>query len=151
MEVALSKPTEKMWDNLLITFKTILSKSESTYLNRAQTFNCTEEENTLSLSILRKRAWLALHGKIREQLSDHAILAKLRDQFEDSFRYDRQGVPRVWTPGDDIDGEFRKAKEQVGRNGRKSWRSIVGRLTHHSDGTDLGLDPSLFQDHSARS
>jgi hypothetical protein len=48
-----------------------------------------------------------------EQLSDHAIMAKLRDQFEDSFRYDASGVPRVWTPNDDIDGEFRRAKEEV--------------------------------------
>jgi len=48
-----------------------------------------------------------------EQLSDHAILAKLRDRFEDSFRYDLSGVPRVWTPNDDIDGEFRRAKEEV--------------------------------------
>jgi hypothetical protein len=48
-----------------------------------------------------------------EQLSDHAIMAKLRDRFEDSFRYDASGVPRVWTPNDDIDGEFRRAKEEV--------------------------------------
>lgn len=40
-------------------------------------------------------------------------MAKLRDQFEDSFRYDASGTPRVWTPNDDIDGEFRRAKEEV--------------------------------------
>lgn len=76
-------------------------------------YNCTDEENDAAIAILRRRAWTALHGKIMEQLSDHAILAKLRDRFEDSFRYDLSGVPRVWTPNDDIDGEFRRAKEEV--------------------------------------
>lgn len=100
-------------------------------------YNCTDEENDTAITILRRRAWTALHGKIMEQLSDHAIMAKLRDRFEDSFRYDASGVPRVWTPNDDIDSEFRRAKEQVS----------VSRSTRQA-GTDgpmeLGfLDPRL--------
>lgn len=81
-------------------------------------YNCTDEENDANIQVLRRRAWTALHGKIMEQLSDHAIMAKLRDQFEDSFRYDASGVPRVWTPNDDIDGEFRRAKEEVSLQSR---------------------------------
>jgi protein SEY1 len=76
-------------------------------------FNCTEEENTTSLAALRKRAWLALRAKIDEQTADVAILGKLRAHFEERFRYDEQGVPRVWKPDDDIDGAFKNAKDQV--------------------------------------
>lgn len=61
----------------------------------------------------RKRAWLALRAKIDEQTADQSFLAKLRTHFEERFRYDEQGVPRVWTPDDDIDGAFKKAKDEV--------------------------------------
>jgi len=76
-------------------------------------FDCTEEENETSLAALRKRAWLALRSKVDEQTADTAILGKLRSHFEERFRYDDHGVPRVWKPDDDIDGAFKKAKDQV--------------------------------------
>lgn len=33
--------------------------------------------------------------------------------FEDKFRYDEHGVPRVWKASDDIDGLFKSAREEV--------------------------------------
>ena len=62
---------------------------------------------------MRKRAWLALRVKVDEQTADAVILSKLRGHFEERFRYDEHGVPRVWKPEDDIDGAFKKAKDQV--------------------------------------
>lgn len=76
-------------------------------------FDCTDEENNNALAILRKRAWLALRAKIDEQTADTVILGKLRAYFEERFRYDEHGVPRVWRPDDDIDGAFKKARDQV--------------------------------------
>jgi hypothetical protein len=74
-------------------------------------FDCTEEENQHALTTLRKRAWLALRAKIDEQTADGALLTKLRAHFEERFRYDEHGVPRVWRPDDDIDGAFKQAKD----------------------------------------
>lgn len=54
-----------------------------------------------------------MRSKIDEQTSDAAFLGKLRNYFEEQFRYDEQGVPRVWRPEDDIDGAFKKAKDAV--------------------------------------
>jgi hypothetical protein len=76
-------------------------------------FNCTDEENVASLATLRKRAWLALRAKIDEQTAEPVILGRLRAHFEERFRYDEQGVPRVWKPEDDIDGAFKNAKDEV--------------------------------------
>lgn len=76
-------------------------------------FNCTETENVTSLSILRRRSWLALRAKVDEQTADTILLSKLRTAFEERFRYDEHGVPRVWKPEDDIDEAFRKAKDEV--------------------------------------
>jgi hypothetical protein len=133
VELALNKPTSDMWDTVLRSFRLILGKSEVTYLTKArsesiyssslllfssvlissQGFNCTDEENATSLATLRRRAWILLRSKIDDQTADAAILGKLRTYFEERFRYDEQGIPRVWRPEDDIDGAFKKAKDQV--------------------------------------
>jgi len=34
-------------------------------------------------------------------------------RFEEKFRYDDEGLPKVWKPEDDIDAHFRKAREDV--------------------------------------
>ncbi|KAI1019493.1 hypothetical protein LB505_000455 [Fusarium chuoi] len=41
------------------------------------------------------------------------ILLKLRENFEDKFRYDEAGVPRIWRPSDDIEGIYTKAREST--------------------------------------
>ena len=121
-----------MWDSVLMVFTDTLDKAVATYLAKAKSvflpipqievhahpqyspgFNCTDEENTASLITLRRRAWLALRAKVDEQTSDTNILSKLRATFEERFRYDENGVPRVWKPEDDIDVAFRKARDQV--------------------------------------
>ncbi|KAI0085096.1 protein SEY1 [Irpex rosettiformis] len=113
VELSLNKPSLKMWDGILKSFRELVDKAESSYSTKAQSFNCTDEENATALTALRKRAWLALRAKIDEQTADQSFLAKLRTHFEERFRYDESGVPRVWTPQDDIDGAFKKAKDET--------------------------------------
>jgi hypothetical protein len=111
VDVQLSKPTPEIWDNVLRTYKDTLANSEHSYLSKARSFDCTDEENDEAIATLRQRAWAALRAKVDEQTADTAILTKLRTYFEERFRYDEQGVPRVWKPDDDIDGTFKKAKD----------------------------------------
>lgn len=67
----------------------------------------------MSLETLRRRAWSILLAKIHEQTSDAAILSKLRNNFEEKFRYDAGGMPRVWEAGMDIEGTFKDAKDHT--------------------------------------
>lgn len=113
VEIQLGKPSSEMWDNILRTFKDVLAKAEATYLAKAKSFNCTDDENTSALATLRKRSWIVLRSKIEEQTAEQVLLGKLRAHFEEQFRYDEEGVPRVWKPEDDIDSAFKKAKEQT--------------------------------------
>lgn len=41
------------------------------------------------------------------------LLLKLRENFEDKFRYDEAGVPRIWRPTDDIEGIYTRAREST--------------------------------------
>lgn len=65
------------------------------------------------MSLLTKKAWIALRQKVDEQTADATLLIKLKLAFEERFRYDTDGVPKVWKPEDDIDGAFRIAKDEV--------------------------------------
>ncbi|GAA6002242.1 dynamin-like GTPase SEY1 [Rhodotorula paludigena] len=113
VEYSLNQPSEDMWDKVLTAFKAALQKAEDAYLKKAKSFNCTQEEMDAALQLLRRRAWLALRSKLNEHTAEAPMLVKLKLVFEDKFRYDADGVPRVWKPEDDIDTIFRKAKESV--------------------------------------
>lgn len=125
----MSQPTKTMWDTVLKTYSDVIEAAEEAYLSKAKSkevsssrscdtdsrigYNCSDEENSTALASLRARAWLALRRKLEEQTSDSTVLTTLRTKFEDSFRYDEAGVPRVWRPEDDIEAAFRKAKDEV--------------------------------------
>lgn len=113
VELALNTPKPDLWDQVLIAFSATLEQAEATYLRKAKSFNCTAEENELALGALRRKSWLSLRAKIDEQTADSVIAAKLRNSFEDRFRYDDAGVPRVWKPEDDIDSAYRKARDET--------------------------------------
>ncbi|THU96755.1 root hair defective 3 GTP-binding protein [Dendrothele bispora CBS 962.96] len=113
VDLALHKAEPDMWDSILKAFRETLDKAESSYLSKARSFNCTDEENNVALASLRRRAWQVLRVKIDEQTADAVILGKLRGHFEERFRYDEHGVPRVWKPEDDIDGAFKVAKDHT--------------------------------------
>jgi len=80
-------------------------------------YNCTPQENEAALATLRARSWLALRKKLEEQTTDATVLTSLRSTFEERFRYDEQGVPRVWKPADDIEAAFKTAKDEVSHDG----------------------------------
>ncbi|CAD6565482.1 MAG: Dynamin-like GTPase that mediates homotypic ER fusion [Cyphobasidiales sp. Tagirdzhanova-0007] len=108
VELALNKPSPSMWDMVLKAFKEALDKADNIYLRKAK-----KEENEHALALLRKRSWLSLRAVVDEQTADAVMLIKLKLAFEDKFRYDADGVPRVWRPADDIDTAFRAAKEET--------------------------------------
>ncbi|KAF8502637.1 hypothetical protein F5888DRAFT_1867512 [Russula emetica] len=82
-------------DNVLRTYKDTLANSEHSYLSKARSFDCTDEENDEAIATLWQRAWAALRAKVDEQTADTAILTKLRTYFKEHFCYDEHGVPPV--------------------------------------------------------
>lgn len=113
VELALKSAKRSMWDEVLISFSTLLEQAEATYVRKATSFNCTDDENEHALLALRRKSWMSMRAKVDEQTADSVIAAKLRNSFEDGFRYDDAGVPRVWKPEDDMDGAFRKARDET--------------------------------------
>ncbi|WVO19367.1 protein SEY1 [Cryptococcus decagattii] len=155
IEIAMSQPTKTMWDIVLKTYSDVMEAAEEAYFSRAKSYNCSDEENAAALTSLRARAWLALRRKLEEQTSDSTVLTTLRTKFEDSFRYDEGGVPRVWKPEDDIEAAFRKAKGDtlallpLFANIAPTEPSLLPELPPPEPSFDLESDPSPFDPSTA--
>ncbi|GAW22080.1 protein SEY1 [Xylariales sp. No.14919] len=107
-------PTEKdLWDRIWNTFVSIVKEAESRFTDRAKSFEASEAEVEVGLWRLRRKSWVALREKVDEEVMEGNILLKLRENFEDKFRYDEAGVPRIWRPADDIEGIYTRAREST--------------------------------------
>lgn len=76
-----------------------------------------------------------LRAKIEEEMMEGNLLLKLRENFEDKFRYDEGGVPRIWRPTDDIEGVYTKAREST-----LALIPILARFRHSETNTPPPLD-----------
>ncbi|KAI6088967.1 root hair defective 3 GTP-binding protein [Hypoxylon rubiginosum] len=107
-------PTEKdLWDRIWNVFTAIVKEAEGRFTERAKSFEASEDEVEVGLWRLRRKSWVALREKIEEEVMEGNILLKLRENFEDKFRYDEAGVPRIWRPADDIEGIYTRAREST--------------------------------------
>jgi hypothetical protein len=106
--------TEKdLWDRVWNTFIGIVKDAETRFADRAKSFEASAEEVEVGLWRLRRKSWVALREKIEEEMMESNILMKLRENFEDKFRYDDEGVPCIWRPTDDIEGVYTRAREST--------------------------------------
>jgi hypothetical protein len=102
-----------LWDRVWGIFTDTVSDAERRFTERATSFDASSEEVEVGLWRLRRKSWGVLRAKIDEEVMEGNILLKLRENFEDKFRYDEHGVPRIWRPTDDIEGLYTKAREST--------------------------------------
>jgi hypothetical protein len=106
--------TEKeIWDRIWAIFTETVATAESRFTDRARSYDASPDEVEVGLWRLRRKSWGVLRTKIEEETAEGNLSMKLRENFEDRFRYDDHGVPRIWRPTDDIDGLFAKARDHT--------------------------------------
>ncbi|ORY96959.1 RHD3/Sey1 [Syncephalastrum racemosum] len=113
VSIALNNPTSDTWHKIIAAYQTTVEHGQKTLVDKAKSFNSSDEELEESIVGLQRQAWQVLRKKVDEELADSMLLLKLRSRFEEKFRYDEQGLPRVWKPEDDIDSHFRKARDET--------------------------------------
>lgn len=101
------------WDRVWTIFTDTVTEGEKRFTDRAKSFDASPEEVEVGLWRLRRKAWSILKVKINEEVTEGNLGLKLRENFEDRFRYDDAGVPRIWRPTDDIDGAFGRARDHT--------------------------------------
>lgn len=102
-----------LWDRIWNVFVSIVNEAQDRFKDRAKNLEAAEDEVEIGLWRLRRKSWVALREKIEEEVMEGNILLKLRENFEDKFRYDDAGVPRIWRPSDDIEGIYTRAREST--------------------------------------
>ncbi|KAF9166393.1 Dynamin-like GTPase that mediates homotypic ER fusion [Mortierella sp. AD011] len=111
--LALNNPGPGMWGRVITIYQRTVEESEQLLQKKARTFDLNEKEQAELTVNLRRQAWVLLTKKVQEESVDGMMLLKLRNRFEEKFRYDDHGLPRVWKPDDDIDTPFRKARDET--------------------------------------
>lgn len=103
----------EIWDRIWSVFIKTVQEAERRFTERAKSFDASSGEVDVGLWRLRRKSWGVLRAKIEEEMMEGNLLLKLRENFEDKFRYDEAGVPRIWRPTDDIEGIYTKAREST--------------------------------------
>ena len=103
----------EIWDRIWSVFIKTVQEAERRFTDRAKSFDASSGEVDVGLWRLRRKSWGVLRAKIDEEMMEGNLLLKLRENFEDKFRYDEAGVPRIWRPTDDIEGIYTKAREST--------------------------------------
>ncbi|KAF9202318.1 Dynamin-like GTPase that mediates homotypic ER fusion [Haplosporangium sp. Z 27] len=111
--LALNNPGPGMWGRIIAIYQRTVEDAEQLLQKKARTFDLDQKEQAELTVNLRRQAWVILTKKIQEESVDGMMLLKLRNRFEEKFRYDEHGLPRVWKPDDDIDTPFRKARDET--------------------------------------
>jgi len=107
------KSEKEIWDRIWSVFVKTVQEAERRFTERAKSFDASAGEVDVGLWRLRRKSWGVLRAKIDEEMMEGNLLLKLRENFEDKFRYDEAGVPRIWRPTDDIEGLYTKAREST--------------------------------------
>lgn len=130
------KPSERgIWDRIWKIFTSTVKDAERRFTDRAKSFDASEDEVEVGLWRLRRKSWAVLRAKIEEEMMEGNLLLKLRENFEDKFRYDEAGVPRIWRPTDDIEGLYTKAREST-----LTLIPLLSRFRHSESGAPPPLD-----------
>ncbi|RKF75027.1 Protein sey1 [Golovinomyces cichoracearum] len=108
-----SSSEREFWDRIWTLFTLTFNEAGERFLERAKSFDSDKEEIERGLWRLRRKSWIILRARLDEEVMEGNIMTKLRENFEDKFRYDESGIPRIWRPIDDIEGIYTKAKEST--------------------------------------
>jgi len=103
---------EHLWEELSDDLSETLDNSIEEYKTLIKGYDCTEEELENNISDIRKASWNMFVNLVAEETTDNIILVRLREKFEEVFRYDKSGLPRIWNSNDDIESFFKKAKDE---------------------------------------
>lgn len=122
LDTYFTKPEADTWDKVLVFFNNSVLFAISSVTKKGADgpdfgVGGTKEENEAGALEIRRKAWVAFDKELKQITREDNVLFRLRERFEELFKYDDNGVPIVWKAGDDIKTRYRdsysKALEMV--------------------------------------
>ena len=112
MQLQLNDPTEKTWDNILYNFHQLQKEFTSKH-NGDFGLNTTEAENENAFAKFKFQSWDAFYQLIHKVITKEKVLQQLQTRFDDKFRYDVNGLPKLYQNSRELEESFAVAKEHA--------------------------------------
>lgn len=104
---------DSMWVDIMDALSSVTNATAIVLSAKMKSLGVIDKEIESQSVIMKYRSWLLLLEIIHADMAEAPLMEKLRTKFESQFRYDEQGLPRMWKPADQIDILFAKAKGEV--------------------------------------
>ncbi|KAI8621125.1 RHD3/Sey1 [Chytriomyces sp. MP71] len=105
-----------MWAGILGTFREAVEFGTLQVQKRGQGFEATGDEIEGYKTSVRWQTWVGLLETLKTETADDKMLARLKATFESRFRYDEQGVPRLWNLDDPIEAIFSLSMDEADKS-----------------------------------
>ncbi|EMG50023.1 Protein SEY1 [Candida maltosa Xu316] len=104
----LGDPNEETWDKILHQFK----KLSSDFVEKFdfKNFNLTETETEQAIEKYKFRSWTTFYNLIHKLISKDNLLSLLQNRFDDKFRYDENGLPKLYKNETELEKTFNLSK-----------------------------------------
>lgn len=110
----IANPSELTWDHILTKFHTLskdaFKKYETDEGDHDFKVGTLPALNRATAQTFEFKAWELLDTLIHKYISKDNLLTILKDRFDDKFRYDENGVPRLYQNTRELEGSFADSK-----------------------------------------
>ncbi|OBA20769.1 root hair defective 3 GTP-binding protein [Metschnikowia bicuspidata var. bicuspidata NRRL YB-4993] len=110
----ISSPSQSTWDQVMEKFDMAAALFLEKYTSDSGMVDfgvgAEDDMNKLTLRVFEFQSWQTLHTVIHKHISKDNLLTILKDRFDDKFRYDQNGLPRLYQNGKELDAAFGEAK-----------------------------------------
>lgn len=110
----ISKPSKTFWDNVLNQFEDLSKKGLLKYENELDyDFGLGADQllNESLLKVFEFKSWSLFHDLLRKFLSKESLTNILRDRFDERFRYDENGVPKLYRDARELEVGFTESRD----------------------------------------
>lgn len=112
----LSEPTPESWDHIFSKFNELMEKLFKPYRS-GDSFDfkiglSQDENSTVHMKVLRN-IWNKFDSIVHDYINDDSASRILRNLFEDSFKFDSNGLPLIWKTFSQLDSQFNKSRDHA--------------------------------------
>lgn len=110
----ISKPSKAFWDNVLKQFEDLSKRGLVKYENELGYDFGLGADQSLKDSLLKVfefKSWSLFNDLLRKYLSKESLTNILRDRFDERFRYDENGVPKLYRDARELEVGFTESRD----------------------------------------
>lgn len=112
IQFELNDPSNSTWDKILKQFDFHVDEFTSKY-NGDFGLNTSEQDNEEAMKKFKFKSWNNFYDLIHKFIYKERVLDILQTRFDDKFRYDSNGLPKLYQDARELEANFAIAKEHA--------------------------------------